>query len=44
MRSLRFIIWLRVGARIFAEKRAKMRVFYKKKKNKNFFKKIQKTC
>lgn len=43
MRSLRFIIWIRVGARIFAEKRAKMRVFYKKK-NKNFFKKIQKTC
>lgn len=31
MRSLRFIIWIRVGARIFAEKRAKMRVFYKKK-------------
>jgi hypothetical protein len=31
-------------ARISAEKRAKMRVFYKKKKNKNFFKKIQKTC
>jgi len=27
-------------ARISAEKRAKMRVFYKKKKNKNFFKKI----
>ena len=29
---------------MFAEKRAKMRVFYKKKKNENFFKKIQKTC
>ena len=44
MRSLRFIIWIRVGGTYFAEKRVKMRVFYKKKKNKNFFKKIQKTC
>ena len=41
MRSLRFIIWIRVGARIFAEKRAKMRVFYKKKKNKKLLKELE---